>query len=135
LASLEEFCTMKLILEFKVIGPAPSGTRIDMPFSGTATGPHWEGELPVEGVDYVTVRGDGHMNLDLRGRIGEGRAKIGYSARGISLAVEKGVAEPQELILFETANEDFAFLNERVGVALGRGEGPDLELTIYLVKR
>ena len=56
--SLEHFCTITATLEnMKVIGSVPSGMRIDFPFEGTATGPHWEGELLVEGVDYVTVRG------------------------------------------------------------------------------
>lgn len=135
MASLEEFCTISATMEFKMIGHVPAGTRLDVPFTGTATGPHWEGELPVTGVDYVTVRGDGHMSLDIHGRIGEGRGTIGYSATGVSINIEKGVAEPQELILFETGNEEFAHLNERVAVGLGRGEGANLTLTVYLVNR
>jgi len=135
MASLEEFCKINVAMEFQMIGPVPGGTRIDIPFTGTATSEHWEGELPVNGVDYVMVRGDGNMDLDIRARIGEGRGMIAYSGTGVSIAIERGVAEPQELILFETANEDFAHLNDRVGVGVGRGEGPNLELTIYLVNR
>ena len=46
--SLEHFCTITATLEnMKVIGSVPSGMRIDFPFEGTATGPHWEGELLV----------------------------------------------------------------------------------------
>jgi hypothetical protein len=36
---------------------------------------------------------------------------------------------------FETANEDLAFLNNEIAVGLGRAEGPELTLDVYLVKR
>ena len=133
--TLEEFCNVRAKVDFDVIGDTPAGMRINFPFEGTASGPHWEGELPLVGVDYVTVRGDGHMDLDIHGVIGEGREKIGYRATGVSVAIDKTTAEPQELITFETQREDLAFLNTSVGVGLGRGEGPDMDLTIYLVKR
>ena len=50
--SLEEFCIIEAELRMNVIGKTPGGMRIDFPFEGTATGPHWEGERPVSGVDY-----------------------------------------------------------------------------------
>ena len=133
--SLDHFCTIAASLDMQVIGPVPSGMRIDFPFEGTATGPHWEGELPVAGVDYVTVRGDGNMDLDVHGRIGEGRGMVSYHASGVSISIDRTTAEPNELITFETANEDLAFLNTAIGVGLGRGEGADLNLEIYLVRR
>ena len=133
--SLEHFCTIKATMALKVIGPVPGGMRIDFPFEGTATSEHWDGELAVEGVDYVTVRGDGNMQLDVHGRIGSGRGMVSYHATGVSISIDKTTAEPNELITFETANEDLAFLNTAIGVGLGRGEGADLSLDIYLVKR
>ena len=36
--SLELFCTIKADLGMDVIGKAPGGMRIDLPFKGTATG-------------------------------------------------------------------------------------------------
>ncbi|MFQ5966229.1 MAG: DUF3237 family protein [Acidimicrobiia bacterium] len=132
--SLEEFCQIKGSLGLNVIGNGPAGMRIDFPFEGTATSSHWEGELPVVGTDYATVRGDGNMNLDIHGVIGEGREKIGYKATGVSIAVDKDTAHPQELMLFETQREDLAFLNTSLGVALGTGGGGNLEITVYLVK-
>ncbi len=69
--SLEEFCTIEAELRMNVIGKTPGGMRIDFPFEGSATGPHWEGERPVSGVDYVTVRSDGNMALDIHAVIGE----------------------------------------------------------------
>lgn len=117
----------------RMIGRTPAGTRIDFPFEGTATSPHWEGERSVRGVDYVTVRADGNMDLDIHGTIGEKKETIAYRATGVSIAHEDQTASPQELIVFQTGNEDLAWLNSRVGVGLGHG-GADLELTIYLVR-
>ena len=132
--SLEEFCTITGSMQPDVIGNTPAGMRINFPFRGTATGPHWEGELPVVGTDYVTVRSDGNMDLDIHGVIGEGREKIGYQAGGVSIAIDPTTAEPQELITFETQREDLAFLNTSIGVGLGRGKDGQLDLTIYLVR-
>lgn len=136
MASLEEFCRIAATMDMNVIGRTPAGMRLDFAFSGTATGPFWEGERSVNGVDYVTVRGDGHMDLDIHATIGEGRQQVAYRATGVSLAgEERGTAYPQELLTFQTADEDLAWLNERVGIALGTGIGADLTLTVYLVNR
>ncbi len=43
--TLEHFCKVDATLEFNMIGKTPMGVRIDMPFHGTATGPHWEGSV------------------------------------------------------------------------------------------
>ena len=133
--SLKEFCKITASLDMNVIGKTPGGMRIDFPFEGTATSAHWEGERPVRGVDYVTVRADGHMALDIHGVIGSGRAKVAYSATGVSLAGdEQGVAFPRELITFATADESLGFLNTAIAVGLGKGEADALELTVFLVE-
>lgn len=131
--SLEEFCTIQASMSPRMIGHVPAGTRIDFPFEGTAVSPHWEGERPVSGVDYVTVRSDGNMDLDIHGTIGAKRETVSYRASGVSIAHEDNTASPQELITFETGNDDLAWLNAVVGVGLGRG-GQELELTIYIVR-
>lgn len=133
MAELTELCTINATMAFEPVGPVPAGMRLDVPFEGTATSPHWEGDRPVKGVDYVTVRSDGNMGLDIRGRIGSGRKVVAYRAMGVSIAGEQGVATPQELLTFETADPDLAFLNTAVGVAVGRGEGTSLQLTVYTV--
>lgn len=130
---LEEFCTIKASMAPRMVGRTPAGTRIDFPFEGTATSSHWEGERPVSGVDYVTVRTDGNMDLDIRGTIGEKKESVGYQAIGVSIAHEDRTASPQELITFQTGNEELAWLNSVVGVGLGHGAA-DLELTIYVVR-
>lgn len=134
MTSLETFATITANLTPRLLGKMPSGVRIDFPFEGVAVGGHWEGERPVRGVDYVTVRGDGHMDLDGRGTIGEKRETVAYRATGVSLAVSETEARPQELITFQTSNPELEWLNTVVGVGVGRGFGGVLELTVYVVR-
>lgn len=131
---LEEFCQITATMSPRMLGKMPSGTRIDFPFEGTATSPHWEGERPVKGIDYVTVRGDGNMDLEIRATIGEKRETVAYRATGVSIVKSQTEASPQELITFQTGNEDLAWLNTAVGVGLGGGEGAEISITIYLIK-
>lgn len=132
--SLEKFCTIEGDLGMKVIGNAPAGMRIDFPFSGIATSAHWEGERPVEGMDYVTVRSDGNMVLDIRATIGEKRESLSYRGVGVSIANPDRSANPKELITFETGNEDLAWLNNEVAVAFGTGANGEIALELYLIK-
>jgi len=134
LPSLEKFCTVEATLDMKIIGNTPAGMRIDFPFQGNATSDHWEGERPVKGMDYVTVRSDGNMALDIHGTIGEKREAVAYTATGVSIANEDQSADPKELIVFSTGNDDLAWLNNEVGVAFGHGAGGKITLDIYLIK-
>lgn len=134
MASLEEFCTIKATMTPRLLGNMPAGTRIDFPFEGTATSSHWEGERPVRGVDYVTVRGDGNMDLEIRGTIGEKRETVAYRATGVSVVHSQTSASPQELITFQTGHAELAWLNTVVGIGLGNGEGPELTLDVYVVR-
>lgn len=130
MATLTPFCTIAVELQFVPIGGVATGMRLDVPFTGSATSPNWEGELPVAGVDYVNVGAEGSQSLDIRGRIGEGRGVIGYRAIGRGDATG-----PMELLVFETANEDFAHLNNAVAVATGTLDGTSLTLEVSLIER
>ena len=132
--SMEEFCTIEADLEMNIIGKTPSGMRIDFPFKGTATSKHWDGERPVRGVDYLTVRSDGNMDLDVRATIGEKRDAVSYTATGVSIANPDQSADPKELIVFQTGSEDLSWLNTEVGVAFGHGAGGKITLTIHLLR-
>jgi hypothetical protein len=112
----------------------PLGTRVDFPFEGVATSEHWDGERDVAGTDFVTIRPDGNMDLEIRGTIGTKQETVSYRATGVSLGISKTEARPQELITFQTGNEDLAWLNSVIAVGLGRGEGPNLELAIFIVR-
>ena len=133
--TLEHFCTISATMPAQVIGPTPDGFRVDFPFEGTATGPHWEGEIPVVGTDHARVRKDGTVVLDITARMGKGPDTVFYKANGIALPAEnRGDADPQELITFETGSESLAFLNSAIGVAFGESRGPNLSLEVYLAK-
>jgi hypothetical protein len=132
--SLELFCEIEGDLALNVIGQSPAGMRIDFPFSGVATSPHWEGKRPVQGVDYVTVRSDGNMVLDIHGVIGEKREKVAYSATGVSIANSDNTANPKELIVFDTGNENLAWLNDEVAVAFGTAGNGKLSLAVHLIR-
>lgn len=132
--SLEPFCEITASMAPRMLGNMPLGTRIDFPFEGVATSPHWEGKREVRGVDYVTLRPDGNMDLQIRGTIGTKRDTVAYQATGVSLGISKTEARPQELITFQTGNEELSWLNDVIGVGLGNGEGLDLSLTIYIVR-
>jgi hypothetical protein len=129
---LHELCTLRVTLRYEPVGPTPAGKRLDVPFDGTATGPHWEGERPVKGIDYVTFRSDGTMSVDIRGRIGSGREVVAYRADGVAAYdADRNVATPKEVVRFETATPALAWLNQTVGVALGQGEGDQMEMHVY----
>lgn len=132
--SLEKFCTVVGDLRMNMIGKTPAGVRIDFPFEGTATSEHWEGERPVSGVDYVMVRADGNMDLDIHATIGERKEAVSYKAIGVSIANEDQSADPKELIVFHTANEELAWLNDEVAVAFGHGAGGTITLDVYLIR-
>ena len=131
--SLTHFCTMKATMSPTIIGQVPDGFRVDFPFTGTATGPHWEGARPVRGIDHARVRKDGSVALDITGVIGEGRQSVFYKATGVSKpGGSPAEAFPQELFVFETGDEDLAFLNQAVAVGFGHADGPDLTLEVWL---
>ncbi|MDH4118477.1 MAG: DUF3237 domain-containing protein [Acidimicrobiia bacterium] len=132
--TLEEFCTIRATMAPRMLGNMPGGTRLDFAFEGTATSPHWEGERPVSGVDYVTVRSDGNMALDIRATIGTKRETVAYRGTGVSIVKSPTEAHPQELLTFETGNEDLAWLNDVVGVGLGGGEDGGLTVVLYIVR-
>lgn len=132
--SLEKFCTIEADLGRNIIGNAPAGMRIDFPFVGKATSEHWVGERPVSGVDYVTLRSDGNMSLDIHATIGEKREAVSYRGTGVSIVNEDQSADPKELIVFETGNEDLSWLNNEVGVAFGHGAGGKITIDVYVAR-
>lgn len=132
--SLEKLCTITADLGMTIIGSTPTGMRIDFPFEGTATGPHWEGERPVKGVDYATVRGDGNMDLDIHAVIGAKRESVAYRGTGVSIVNPDKSANPSELLMFQTGNDELAWLNNEIGVAFGHGGDGLLTVEVYLVR-
>jgi hypothetical protein len=109
-----------------VLTGTPSGTRMVVTaMSGTFDGPRLRGRVePVAGGDWVVVRSDGSMLLDVRLVLRTyDDALIYMTYSGIGVRTETGLkvrTAPQ----FETGDERYAWLNTIQAVAHGsRGDG------------
>lgn len=129
MSTLEPFATLNGELDFQMRGKTPTGMRLDVHFTGTATSDQWEGEWPVSGIDYATVRRNGTAELYIRATLGSGDDIVTYEAKGLQTA--DGIVET---LYFQTASEKYAHLNDAVGLATGGADGNKLTLEISLVK-
>ena len=92
------------------VAPPPEGARIDVAFEGTAKG-KLAGE--VKGVDYLKVRADGRLELDIRAEITTpDGARIALRADGVGMP-EPGnpVAQIRENAQLTTSHADYAWVN------------------------
>jgi len=110
-----------------VIRGAPGGTRLVVTaMRGTFEGPKLRGTLAeVAGGDWVTVRADGSMKVDVRLvlRTHDG-VDILMTYSGIGMREGDGVMHVRTAPLFETGDDRYAWLNLVQAVAHGRaGEG------------
>ena len=110
-----------------VLAGAPSGTRVVVTASGGSfTGPRLHGTIAeAAGGDWVTVRSDGSMTLDVRLvlRTDDG-ADILMTYSGISRRDGEGGMSVRAAPRFETGDDRYAWLNGIQAVALGEtGEG------------
>jgi hypothetical protein len=124
----EPFMTLELTLRTMPIGTTPYGTRLEVPFDGTARSRLWEGERSVYGIDHITVASTGTARIDVHTIISGADEVITYrgNGRGTAIGVREGV-------IFETASERLAWLND--AVALGRGtlRGDHLTIELFLL--
>lgn len=90
----------------------PQGVRIDIAFDGRATG-RLAGR--VRGVDYVRMRADGRIDLDIRAVIETGNgSRIALSADGVAVPrAGEPIADLCENVSLSTAAEDYAWVNTR----------------------
>lgn len=83
--------SLQSIIEGKA-GPPPEGARFDASFEGTLTGPKLKGK--VHGVDYVSMRADGRVELHIHAQVDSADgAKISLFADGV------GTLDPKAGIL------------------------------------
>ncbi len=110
-----------------VMRGAPGGTRLVVTaMRGTFEGPKLRGSLAeVAGGDWVTVRADGSMKLDVRLVLcTDDEANILMTYSGISVPSGDGAMTVRTAPLFETGDDRYAWLNQLQAVAHGRvGEG------------
>ena len=103
--------TLEAILSGQARVP-PQGARIDVAFEGRATG-RLAGR--VRGVDYLRLRADGRIDLDIRAIVetGDGH-RIALSADGVGVPrAAEPVADLSENVSLSTAAKDYSWVNTR----------------------
>ncbi len=106
-----------------VIANGPAGTRVIVDAStGTFEGERLRGTVHGPGGDWVTVRADGSLHLDVRLLLKtDDGADIYMEYRGIGL---DGASHITTAPMFQTGAEQYAWLNHVVAVARGTtGDG------------
>jgi hypothetical protein len=96
----------------------PQGARVDVAFEGRATG-RLTGQ--VRGIDYLRIRADGRIDLDIRIVIetADG-SRIALSADGVgNPRTGEPIADLFENVSLTTAAEDYAWVNTHQGWGFG----------------
>jgi hypothetical protein len=104
------------------IGATPRGQRLDIELAGDVLpGSRIGGRLA--GTDYLTMRPDGVVELDVRATLTTDDGEV-VSVRGSGLATidDTGLASGTLALRFETASEALAWLNREVGIAATRAD-------------
>ena len=101
--------------------PPASGLRVDIRFAADVTGP-----LPgrIEGTDYLNVRADGRMELDIKATlVTEDGARIAVSAGGVAIPRPGSTASVlRENVKLTTAHPDYLWVNNLQIWAVGEGD-------------
>jgi len=116
-----------------MIANGPMGTRVIVDAStGTFEGPKMRGTVSGPGGDWVTVRADGSMQLDVRILLKtDDGADIYCEYKGIGL---DGATKITTAPMFQTAHENYTWLNSVVAVARGTSGGGKVTYDVYEVK-
>ena len=103
--------TLQAILAGQARVP-PQGARIDVAFEGRAIG-RLAGR--VRGVDYLQLRADGRVDLDIRAIVEtEDGHRIALSADGVGVPrAAEPIADLRENVRLTTAAEPYAWVNTR----------------------
>lgn len=90
----------------------PQGVRIDVAFEGRAVG-RLAGR--VRGIDYLRLRADGRIDLDIRAIIETADGyRIALSAGGVGVPrTAELIADLSENIILSTVAKDYAWVNTR----------------------
>ena len=103
--------TLEAILSGQASVP-PQGARVDVAFDG-----HAKGRLTgrVRGIDYLRIRADGRIDLDIRAIIEtEDGHRIALSADGVGVPrAAEPIADLRENISLTTAAGDYVWINTR----------------------
>ena len=99
--------------------PPPAGSRIDVAFEGSLSGPRIKGHAT--GIDYLQIRADGQVKLHIHAEIttdtGE---KIAFFGDGIVRpASNSGLMELRENVTLTSSSPAYAWVNTVVGWGQG----------------
>jgi len=118
--------------EAQVVGKTPKGVRRIMPLTGGRfEGPKLNGEVLPFGADWILIRSDGLIELDVRATIKTDDGEIIY-------AQYKGIYDPSRkyfctVPIFETSSEKYSWLNKSIYVGLGSAEPGKVIYKIYQI--
>ncbi len=101
---------------------------VGSPFDGTATSALWKGERAVYGIDHIALSTTGTARIDVHVIISGDDEVITYrgNGRGTAIGVREGV-------IFETASERLAWLNDTVAIGKGTLDGDDLLIELFRI--
>jgi hypothetical protein len=129
---VEFLFTMHATLAPPVIIPdGPAGTRVLVSVTGgTVVGPRVNGTLLAAGGDWVTIRGDGTAQLDVRVTVNtDDGAAIYVSYQGILGKDRVARVAP----MFQAGHENYTWLNSIQAVAIGKPGSNDVTYDVYAV--
>lgn len=124
----EPMITLRVGLRRNDVGTTPFRARTEVPFEGTATSPHWNGEWRATGIDHITRGTAGTSSLDVHTVLTNGDETVMYHAIG-----RGGPSGIVEGITFETASERLAWMNDTVAVGRGELDGDELVVELFRV--
>ena len=118
----EYLCTLSCGLgPAQEVGKGPHGVRRIVPLAGgKIEGPKIKGEVLAFGADWVLIRPDGVIELDVRATIKTDDGELVYARYG-------GLVDsPRDYfsitLIFETGSEKYGWLNNSIYVGLGKLE-------------
>jgi Protein of unknown function (DUF3237) len=145
---VEHVCDISVALEAPLHIPTPVGTRLTyITNHGVVSGPRIRGELLGGGGDWIVLGADGISRLDVRGTIRtDDGVLIHYESRGLAKlpaggreTIAAGGRVPFEsgyirtTPRFETSDERYAWLAERVFVGVNEFSAGHIDYRIYSV--
>lgn len=121
--------------EPSVIANGPQGTRVVVTVTGGSfEGPRLRGTVDNSGGDWVTMRADRSIKLDVRALLHtEDGADILVTYLGIGTRDGDGLAI-RTAPLFETGDERYAWLNNVQAVGIGKAGTNEVTYDIYALR-
>ncbi len=129
----EHLCSIVAELgEAQEIGSGPHGVRRIIPVTGgRIEGPEIKGEVLPFGADWLLVRPDGVIELDVRITIRTDDDELVYAYyRGI---VDMSQGYFRTTPIFETGSDKYSWLNKIVCVGVGRRLEDKVEYEVYRI--